>query len=159
MNLRKILVPIGGLILLGVAYRSYGWAGVALVGGAIVMFLLLQFNRAMAVLRRAADRPIGTVASAVMLNAKLKPRVNLMHVVAMTRAIGELRSPKDTQPEIFRWTDAGGSWVDCTFVGGKLTEWAMVRPAALDEADAATADAPSADAVKPGAADALRPPV
>ena len=159
MNLRKILVPVGGLVLLGVAYRSYGWAGVALVGGAIVMFLLLQFNRAMAVLRRAADRPIGTVASAVMLNAKLKPRVNLMHVVAMTRAIGELRTPKDTQPEIFRWTDASGSWVDATFVAGRLTEWTLVRPSVSDEADAAQADAPSADAVKPGAADALRPPV
>lgn len=157
MNLSKIFVPVGGLVLLGVAYRSYGWAGVALVGGAIVMFLLMHFNRTMQVLKRAADRPIGTVASAVMLNAKLKPRVTLLHVVAMTRALGELRSPKDQQPELFRWTDAGGSWVDCTFVGGKLTEWALVRPQAVDDEPAA--DAPSADAVKPGAADALRPPV
>ena len=158
MNLSKLFVPVGGLILLGVAYRSYGWAGVALVGGAIVMFLLMHFNRTMQVLKRAADRPIGTVASAVMLNAKLKPKVTLLHVIAMTRALGEQRSPKDEQPELFRWTDAGGSWVDATFVGGKLTEWTLVRPQVAED-DASPADAPSADAVKPGAADALRPPV
>jgi len=157
MNLSKIFVPVGGLVLLGVAYRSYGWAGVALVGGAIVMFLLMHFNRTMQVLKRAADRPMGTVASAVMLNAKLKPKATLLHVIAMTRALGELRSPKDEQPELFRWTDAGGSWVDCTFVGGKLTEWKLTRPEAVEDEPAA--GAPSADAVKPGAADALRPPV
>ncbi|MDM0017186.1 glycerate kinase [Variovorax saccharolyticus] len=157
MNLSKLFVPVGGLILLGVAYRSYGWAGVALVGGAIVMFLLMHFNRTMQVLKRAADRPIGTVASAVMLNAKLKRKATLLHVIAMTRALGELRSPKDEQPELFRWTDAGGSWVDVTFVGGKVTEWTLVRPEAIE--DETAAGAPSADAVKPGAADALRPPV
>jgi hypothetical protein len=128
MNFRKFLVPVAGLVLLGFAYRSYGWAGVALVGGAIVMFLLLHFNRAMGVLKRAADRPVGYVGSAVMLNAKLKPGANLMHVVAMTHALGELRSPKDTQPELFRWTDGGGSWVDATFVDGRLREWALTRP-------------------------------
>ena len=158
MNFGRLLVPVGGLVLLGLAYRSYGWAGVALVGGAIVMFLLMHFNRTMQVLKRAADRPIGTVASAVMLNAKLKPKVTLLHVIAMTRALGEQRSPKDEQPELFRWTDAGGSWVDATFVGGKLTEWTLVRPQVAED-DASPADAPSADAVKPGAADALRPPV
>ena len=157
MNLRNLLVPVAGLVLLGASYRSYGWAGVALVGGAIVMFLLLHFNRTMQVLKRAADRPIGTVASAVMLNAKLKPRVTLLHVIAMTRALGEQRTAKDAQPEIFRWTDAGGSWVDATFVGGKLSEWKLVRPDL--PGDEPAAEAPSADAVKPGAADALRPPV
>jgi len=105
-----------------------------------VMYMLLHFNRAIQVLRRAADRPIGSVASAVMLNAKLKPRMSLLHVVAMTRAIGELRSPKDTQPELFRWTDAGGSWVDATFANGKLTEWTLVRPPGTDEAIPAAVD-------------------
>lgn len=159
MNFGKVFVPLAGLLLLGLAYRAYGWAGIAFAGGAIVMFLLMHFNRTMQVLKRAADRPIGTVASAVMLNAKLKPKVTLLHVIAMTRALGEQRSPKDAQPEVFRWTDGGGSWVDATFVNGKLTEWTLVRPQAPDEDAAQAADAPSADAVKPGAADALRPPV
>lgn len=159
MNFGKVFVPLVGLLLLGASYRAYGWAGVALAGGVIVMFLLMHFNRTMQVLKRAADRPIGSVASAVMLNAKLRPKVNLLHVIAMTRSLGEQRTPKDEQPEIFRWTDGGGSWVDATFVGGKLTEWKLVRPEPPDEREEQPADAPSADAVKPGAADALRPPV
>ena len=132
MNLRKVLVPLGGLVLLGVAYRGYGWPGVALVGGAIVMLLLLHFNRVMQALKRAADRPIGYVPSAVMLNAKLKPGMTLLHVVAMTRALGEQRSPQDQQPELFRWRDAGDSFVDAQFVDGRLREWTLVRPEAED---------------------------
>ena len=128
MNFRKILVPLVGIVLLGLAYRSYGWQGVALVGGAIVMFLLLHFNRAMKVLQRAAERPVGYVDSAVMLNAKLKPGSTLMHVVAMTRALGELKSQDGTQPELYRWTDNGNSWVDATFVDGKLKAWTLTRP-------------------------------
>jgi hypothetical protein len=123
------------------------------------MFLLMHFNRTMQVLKRAADRPIGSVPSAVMLNAKLRPKATLLHVIAMTRSLGEQRSPKDAQPEVFRWTDEGGSWVDATFVNGKLTEWKLVRPETPGESEDAPADPPSADAVKPGATDALRPPV
>ncbi|MDM0038991.1 glycerate kinase [Variovorax sp. J22G21] len=134
MNLRKILVPLGGLVLLGFAWKSYGWAGVALVSGAIVMFLLMHFNRTMQVMRRAANRPIGYVDSAVMLNAKLKPGVTLLHVMALTRAIGELRSPKDQQPELYRWTDGGGSWVDAEFQDGKLRQWSLTRPESEDSA-------------------------
>jgi hypothetical protein len=128
MNFQKLLVPVGGIVLLALAWRSYGWAGVALTGGVIVMFLLLHFNRAMQVLKRAADRPVGYVASAVMLNAKLKQGATLMHVIAMTRALGELRSPADTQPELYRWTDTGGSYVDAVFKAGKLQSWEMTRP-------------------------------
>lgn len=128
MNFRRILAPIIGVLLIAGAYRAYGWPGVALITGAIVLYLLLHFNRTMTVLRRAADRPIGSVASAVMLNAKLKKGVNLLHVMAITRSLGELRSPKDEQPEIFRWSDAGGSYVDAEFHGGKLRSWSLTRP-------------------------------
>ena len=128
MKFQKVLVPLGGLVLLGFAYRSYGWAGVALVSGAIVMFLLMHFNRTMQALKRASGRPIGYVGSAVMLNAKLKKGVTLLHVIALTRALGELRSPKDRQPEHYRWTDGGDSYVDTVFDGGKLQSWELVRP-------------------------------
>jgi hypothetical protein len=80
------------------------------------------------VLKRAANRPIGHVDSAVMLNAKLRGGMTLMHVIAMTRALGALQSPKDTQPEIFRWTDGSASHVTCTFAGGKLTQHELTRP-------------------------------
>ena len=134
MNFQKILVPLVGLAVLIGAYVKYGWPGVATVGGVIVMYLLLNFNRTMQVLQRARNRPIGHVASAVMLNAKLKPGATLLHVIAMTRALGELRSPKDTQPETYRWTDGGGSFVDAEFRDGKLAGWKLVRPTVADDA-------------------------
>jgi len=57
----------------------------------------------------------------------------------MTRALGELRSPKDTQPEVYRWTDGGGSYVDAVFNGGKLQSWTMTRPEnPVDGEDGAT---------------------
>jgi len=80
------------------------------------------------VLKKAAHRPMGHVASAVMLNAKLQKGDSLMHVIAMTRSLGVLLSENDVQPEVFRWTDTSQSVVTCTFVGGKLTEWTLVRP-------------------------------
>ena len=128
MNFRRILAPVIGVLLIAGAYRAYGWPGVALVTGAIVLYLLLHFNRTMTVLRRAADRPIGSVASAVMLNSKLRKGVTLLHVMALTRSLGELLTPKDEQPEIFRWSDAGGSYVDAEFHGGKLRTWSLTRP-------------------------------
>jgi hypothetical protein len=136
MNFQKILLPVGGVVLVAAAYRSYGWGGVAVVLGGIVMWLLLHFTRMMQVLKRAADRPIGYVDSAVMLNAKLKAGVTLLHVVAMTRALGSLQSEKNAQPEIFRWTDTTDSHVTCEFMNGKLVKWALVRPAPPEETPA-----------------------
>ncbi len=128
MNFQKIIVPAAALAAVGLAYRFYGWPGVAAVATALVMWLLLHFTRLMQVLKRAANRPIGHVDSAVMLNAKLKPGMTLMHVIAMTRALGERRSAKDEQPELFRWTDGTASHVTCTFVGGKLAHHELFRP-------------------------------
>ena len=133
MNLRRFLVPLGlGVLLVG-AFRSAGWPGVAAVSGAVLMWLLLHFTRLMAVMRRAADRPVGYVDSAVMLNVKLRSGVPLLHVLALTRALGEALTPPGTQPERFRWTDAGGSHVTCEFRNGRLVEWQLVRPPQEDE--------------------------
>ncbi len=126
--LSRVGIPVLGIALVAMAYRSYGWAGVAVVASALVMWALLHFNRMMQVLKRAANRPIGHVDSAVMLNAKLRPGATLLHVVAMTRSLGALQSPKDTQPEVFRWTDGSQSHVTCEFAGGKLQKWTLVRP-------------------------------
>ncbi len=132
MNLQKILVPIAALTAVVLAYRSYSWAGVAAVATVLVFWILLHFSRMMQVLKRAAARPMGYVDSAVMLNAKLKPGATLLHVVAMTRALGALQSAKGEQPEVFRWTDGSQSHVTCTFVGGKLSHYALFRPASPD---------------------------
>lgn len=141
MNFQKILVPVLGLVLLGAAWRGYGWGGVAVVAGGIVMWMLLHFTRMMQVLRKASNRPVGYVESAVMLNAKLKPRVPLLHVMAMTRSIGELLSPQDTQPEIFRWTDNSQSHVTCEFANGKLVKWELFRPTPPEETSPPAAEA------------------
>lgn len=138
MQIQKIVVPLLSVAGVVLAYRAYGWGGVAVATGALVMWLLLHFTRAMQVLKRASDRPIGFVDSTVMLNAKLRPGVNLLHVVAMTRALGERLSPQDSQPEVYRWTDDTHSTVTCEFHHGKLTTWTLWRP--------------SQDAPAPGAA-------
>lgn len=134
MQFQKILVPIGGVVLVVVAYRAYGWAGVAFAAGALVMWVLLHFNRVLTVLRRAANRPIGFVDSAVMLNAKLTPGVNLLHIMALTRSVGELLSVRDAQPEVYRWTDASDSSVTCELLHGKLVRWELKRPVEADDA-------------------------
>jgi hypothetical protein len=140
MNFQKILVPIAGVAVVVLAYRGFGWPGVAAAVGGLLMWVLLHFTRMMQVLRRAADQPIGYVASAVMLNAKLRPGLTLMHVVAMTRSLGALRSAKDEQPEIFVWTDTAGSSVTCTFVGGKVSHYELFRPVQAEAQAPAPAD-------------------
>jgi hypothetical protein len=132
MNFQKIFMPIVGAAMVVMAWMAYGWQGAALAGGALVMFLLLHFNRMMHVLTKAADRPKGYVGSAVMLNAKLKPGVNLLHVMAMTESVGEQLSADGAQPEVFRWTDGTQSHVTCEFRHGKLLKWELHRPAAED---------------------------
>ncbi|WCM93420.1 glycerate kinase [Acidovorax sp. NCPPB 2350] len=148
MNLRRFFIPVLIVLLLFTAHRVYGWQGIFAVGGGLLMWALLHFTRLMNVMRKAADRPIGHVGSAVMLNAKLREGVNLMHVVAMTRALGQVLSAEGEEPERYRWTDGTGSHVTCEFRGGRLVSWELVRPAQ----DEGSAGAPGdAGALPPGA--------
>jgi hypothetical protein len=137
MNLdwRRIVVPLAGLALLYAGWRSGGWPGVAFAAGGIVMFLLFHFSRMMSVLNRARRSPKGHVGSAVMLNAKLKKGVNLLHVMAMTGSIGESLSQEGADPEFFRWTDDSGSSVTCEFRHGRLAKWALERPTVMAGVD------------------------
>lgn len=128
MNWRTFLVPLAAIILLLWSYQAYGWAGVAFLVSGGVLWILLNFTRMVTILKRAANRPIGFVDSAVMLNAKLKPNVPLMHVIALTRSLGQLESEKDAQPEIFTWKDGTDSVVRCEFRDGRLAQWELTRP-------------------------------
>jgi hypothetical protein len=128
MNLQKIVLPVLGAGVIALAWRGWGWPGVGMAAGGIVMWMLLHFTRMMKVLQRASNRPVGWCDSAVMLNAKLRPGVNLLHVIALTRALGEQVSPKEQQPEVYRWKDGSASWVTCEFLRGKLVKWELVRP-------------------------------
>src|SRR5215212_132127 len=96
--------PIAGwllaVVLLVAAWQSYGLKGLALGGTLIVFWLVLQFNRSVRVMRNAGSSPIGHVDSAVMLNAKLKPGLQMMQVVAMTRSLGRRVRPG---ADIYAW--------------------------------------------------------
>lgn len=135
MNLRNIFAPAGVIGLVLVGYASAGWPGVAAVVGGLVMWALLHFTRLMNVMKKAANRPMGYVGSAVMLNARLKPGVNLMHVMAMTQSLGERLSAENAQPEVYRWTDGTQSHVTCEFANGRLQKWTLERPQAEAEAE------------------------
>ena len=142
MNFKKILVPVGGILLVAMSYRAYGLGGVAIALGGAVMWVLMHYTRLMQVLKRANNNPIGYVGSAVMLNAKLRPGVAMLHVLALTRALGEQLSPKDEQPEIFRWTDGSKSHVTTEFLNGRLVKWTLYRPPVSDDDASDAAPAP-----------------
>jgi hypothetical protein len=129
---QRAFYPLAGLLLVAAAYRAYGWVGVAAVVTGLVMWLLLHFTRTMQVLQRAAQRPVGHVDSAVMLNSRLQAGHSMLHVLAVTRSLGAQQSEKDAQPEVFRWTDGSDSHVTCEFFQGKLRRWTLVRPEAAD---------------------------
>ena len=128
MQFQKWILPLGSLALILLAYRSYGWSGAAGALGGIVMWMLVDFTRMMKVLRMAAKRPVGFVASAVMFNAKLRKGTPLVKVIAQTQSLGAAQTPEGAEPEVFRWTDASDSYVDCTFAAGRLQSWVLTRP-------------------------------
>ena len=113
---------------IAVGWASYGWPGVVLAITVIVFWLLLQFSRAMRVLRIAASNPVGHVPSAVMLNAKLRRDMKLPEVLVLTRSLGrrvagDAQSPSET----WAWTDPGGVTVELTFMNGHLARWELQR--------------------------------
>ena len=67
-------------VAVALGYAGYGWPGVLLALGVVVFWLLLQFSRALRVLRAASQRPVGTVPNAVMLQA-----LSLIHISEPTR--------------------------------------------------------------------------
>ena len=117
-----------GLAALAVAlgFAVYGWQGVAIAASAMVFWLLLQFSRAMRVMRTAGDAPVGTVPSAVMLQSKMRAGLRLMDIILLTRSLGEKLAD---EPETYRWRDPGGDSVEVELAGGKLRSWRFQRAA------------------------------
>lgn len=134
-----------GLAALAMAlgYMVYGWPGVAMAVSAMVFWLLLQFSRAMRVMRVAGQAPIGTVPSAVMLQSKLRAGLRLMDIILLTRSLGEKLAD---EPETYRWRDPGGDSVEMELVGGKLRSWRFNRAADSTGTAAALPDAARVDA-------------
>jgi hypothetical protein len=114
------------VLAIAVGYASYGWPGVLLAAGAIVFWLLLQFSRALRVMKQAGQAPVGHVASAVMLQARMRQGLRLMEILPMTGSLGEKMAD---DPETFRWTDPSGASVTVELVGGRCSAWRFDRPA------------------------------
>ena len=107
-------------------YLQYGWPGAVMAISAAVFWLLMQFTRAMRAMRVAGSAPVGSVASAVMLNAKLRTGQRLMDVITLARSLGEKLSD---EPETYRWTDNSGVSVAIEFNQGLSVRWTLARPA------------------------------
>jgi hypothetical protein len=120
---------------LAAGWFAYGWQGLVLAVTAIVFWLLLQFSRALRALRKAGSAPLGRVASAVMLHAKLREGMTLAQVLALTGSLGERVSPPAAgAEESWRWRDAGAASVTVHLRGGRTRHWALQRPDARDAA-------------------------
>ncbi|QTD45162.1 glycerate kinase [Ottowia testudinis] len=143
MTWQRILTLLAAIALGALAWRAGGWAGLALLASGLVLWFMLNYTRIVTIMKRAADRPIGHVDSAVMLNARLKPKMPLLNVIGLTRALGERLSPDGAEPEVYRWRDAGDSHVTAEFENGRLARWQLARP---------TGEAAPAGTPAPGAA-------
>jgi hypothetical protein len=131
LKAQKFVYPALALALLVFAYQSLEWSGVALYLSAAVMWVLLHYSRMLNVFKRAAGRPVGFVASAVMLNAKLRKGLSLLEVIGLTRSLGKKETEDAPQASIvsesFSWADESGAKVICTFIEGRLSQFELVR--------------------------------
>jgi uncharacterized protein (DUF58 family) len=120
---------LAGWLLAGAAlvagYVSYGWRGLVLALTVIVFWLLLQFSRTLRVLRGAAQSPVGHVANAVMLHAKLQAGMRLPQVIALTGSLG--RKVDDEPNETWAWADGQGDEVQVQFAAGRCHTWRLER--------------------------------
>jgi phosphatidylglycerophosphate synthase len=119
------------VLALALGYVQWGWPGVALGVSVIVFWLLLQFSRALRVMKNAGAAPVGHVDSAVMLHSKLARGMTLMQVITLTRSLGR-RTADD--PQTFEWADASGAVVSVELADGRCTTWRLARPAEPDAA-------------------------
>ena len=112
---------------------SYGWRGLVMAFSVTVFWLLLQFGRALRVMKNATDKPVGHVASAVMFQTKLLRQMTMLQVVGLTKSLGQKvggRAELDqtnTGNDVWRWSDEAGDSVVLTFTKGKLTTWELQR--------------------------------
>ncbi len=122
--------PLVGWLLVGAAlvagWGLYGWQGLAFAGTLIGFWLVLQFNRTIRVMRNAGTSAVGHVASAVMLQTKLRTGMPMLDVVALTKSLGR---KVDAAGDVYAWADDGGVEVVVTFAGGRCRHWQLNRPA------------------------------
>ena len=130
MKFKGVLLWCAVAALVALAYRRWGWPGVALASGFLTMWVLLYVTRLMAVVRRAAQRPRGWIESAVMFNAQLSTGRSVMRVTAQAQSLGEPLEASPDALERLRWHDDSDAAVICAFRHGKLVDWQLERPTA-----------------------------
>jgi hypothetical protein len=105
---------------------GWGWQGVVLAITVIVFWLLLQFSRALRVLRIAGQNPVGRVANAVMFASRLQAGMKLPQLLMHSKSLG---SKLSETPETWAWADAGGDRVVVEFHNGRLATHRLERAA------------------------------
>jgi hypothetical protein len=75
-----------------------------------------------------------------MLNAQLRPGMQTMAVMRLTKSLGrriarepataepERRAPRSVADEVLAWKDGGGAEVQVSFHNGRATTWELRRP-------------------------------
>lgn len=112
--LALLALVVGGALL--------GWQGVIFAMTGIVFWLLLQMSRLMRVMKTAGSAPMGSVANAVTLAAKLHEGMRLVELITLAGSLGVKQAP-----ETFRWQDAGGDAVEVVLRKGRLAQWRLLR--------------------------------
>jgi hypothetical protein len=133
------LPPTNGLLAgaaVIVGWWSYGWQGLVLALTVIVFWTILQFNRATRVMRNAAQRPIGTIDSVAMVQARLDTGLTLLEVLPITGSLGVKLNDRDE----WQWTDVAGNDIVLVFRRGVLVRWAVARAEAVDGAEGTSPD-------------------
>ena len=132
------------VMAVAVGYAAYGWRGVVLAFSVVGFWLVLQFSRSLRALRAAGGNPVGQVANAVMLNARLHTGLRLVDVLKLTRSLGRKVSGSDSADEAYAWTDSGGDLVRVDLRKGRTIRWQLQRaaPAPLPAPAPAAPDAP-----------------
>lgn len=118
-------------LALGVGWWQWGWRGLVLAVTLVVFWMLLQFSRSLRVMGNAAKAPVGHVANAVMLHARLKPGLPLLQILPLTGSLGQKVAEA---PETFRWTDDAGDSVTVVMENGRLARWELQRAAEVPAA-------------------------
>ena len=121
-----------GWFLVAVAFAAggwyYGWQGVVMAFTVTVFWLLLQFGRALRVMKNAAEAPMGHVANAVMFQARLRPGLSMLQVVGMTKSLGRRQADG---ADVWRWADDSGDEVELVFEAGRCKHWRLLRAGAV----------------------------
>ncbi len=123
-----------GLAVAAVAagYLSWGWKGVVVAITVIVFWLLMQFSRALRVLRIAGQNPVGMVPSAVMFASRLQPGMKLPQLLLHSRSLGQRLAD---EPETWAWADESGDRVIAEFGAGRLMRHRLERASEVSRVD------------------------